>query len=148
MNREEKKQRLTAAIRAWTHFDNLVESLNQQATNNRRLREEQEAETIPLLKDLGLSKTKFQITGATLQLATQRNTEHLTWGYLEKEIPAWIASQRLPPAYAESLMEWLQSHREVKETEYIKKTKTQAPHSQDPQTQNPQIHDLKPHSHK
>lgn len=124
MNREEKKQRLTAAIRAWTHFDNLVESLNQQATNNRRLRDEQEAETIPLLKDLGLSKTKFQITGATLQMATQRNTEHLTWSYLEKEIPAWIASQHLPSSHAESLMEWLQSHREVKETEYIKKTKT------------------------
>lgn len=131
MDREAKKQRLTAAIRAWTHFDNMVESFNQQATNNRVLRDEQEAEAIALLKDLGLSKTKIQVSGATLQMATQRNSAHLTWGYLEKEIPAWISSQRLPTAQAESLMEWLQSHREVKETEYIKKMKTSPQQKQD-----------------
>jgi hypothetical protein len=119
---QDLKTRLSAAIRRWTHFDNLVESFNQQVANNRELREKEEQDAIRLLKDLGMTKTKLQISGATLQLSTSRNSAPLTWGYLEKEIPAWCASQRLPPTHATSLIEWLQTHREVKESEFLKKS--------------------------
>jgi hypothetical protein len=118
----DRKQRLITTIRRWTHYDNMVESLNQQAANARELRDKEEQEAIQLLKELGMSKTKLQISGATLQLSTRRNSAQLTWGYLEKEIPAWCASQRLTPTQAANLTEWLQTHREVKEMEFLRKS--------------------------
>ena len=116
------KQRLVAAIRGWVHMDNLAESHQRQAINARTVRAKHETEAIGLMRQLGLTKSKIQVSGAELHLASHRTVAPLSWKYLEREVPAWAASVRLPAEQARGLLKWLQEHREYKETEELEKT--------------------------
>jgi hypothetical protein len=116
------KSRLVAAIRGWVHMDNLAESHQRQAMNARAVRAKHEAEAIGLMRQLGLTKSKIQVSGAELHLASHRTVAPLSWKYLEREVPAWLASARLPPDHAKSLLKWLQEHREYRESEELEKT--------------------------
>ena len=115
------KQKLIQSIRGWVHMENLAESLNHQATNARRLRSQHEDDAIGLIKQLGLSKSTIQISGASLQLASRKEKGTLSWTYLEKEVPEWAVHAGISPEKAAGLLKWLQEHREAKETEYLKK---------------------------
>ena len=115
------KQKLIQSIRGWVHMENLAESLNHQATNARRLRSQHEDDAIGLIKQLGLSKSTIQISGASLQLAARKEKGTLSWTYLEKEVPEWASHAGVSPEKAAGLLKWLQEHREAKETEYLKK---------------------------
>lgn len=117
----EPKQRLIQSIRGWVHMENLAESLNHQATNARKLRAQHEADAIGLIKQLGLSKSTIQISGASLQLSSRKEKGALSWTYLEKEVPDWASHAGIPAEKAGSLLKWLQEHREAKDTEYLKK---------------------------
>lgn len=125
------KQQLITSIRGWMHMDNLVESFNRQATNARQLRSKHEENAVGLMKQMGLSASTIQVSGASLQLKKSKATEGLTWAYLEREIPAWSTQARLTPEQAASLLKWLHDRREVRETEYLKKT-LDAPKGQAP----------------
>lgn len=103
-------------------MDNLAESFSHQASNARHVRAKHEADAIALMKQLGLAESTIQVSGATLQLIKKTTPGGLTWGYLEKEIPAWATRSGLTPAQSQSLLTWLQAHREPKETEYLKKS--------------------------
>jgi hypothetical protein len=104
-------------------MDNLIENLNQQANNARTLRTKHEEEIIRLMKQLGLSGSKIQVGGgAELQLARRKTQSDLSWGYLEREVPAWAARSGVPALQSAALLKWLQEHRETREKEYIKKT--------------------------
>jgi hypothetical protein len=116
------KQQLITSIRGWMHMDNLVETFNRQATNARQLRAKHEETSIALMKQMGLAASTIQVSGASLQLKKSKNTEGLTWGFLEREIPAWATQARLTPEQTASLLRWLHDRREVRETEYLKKT--------------------------
>jgi len=116
------KQRLVAAIRGWVHMDNLAESHQRQAINARAVRAKHEAEAIDLMKQLGLTKSKIQVSGAELHLSSHRSVMPLSWKYLEREVPAWAASARLSADQARGLLKWLQEHREYKESEGLEKT--------------------------
>ena len=118
------KERLVGAIRSWVHMDNLVENFNKQASNARTLRTKHETDAIQLMKQLGLTASTIQISGATLQLKRQKKSGDLTWGYLEKEIAAWCASAGVPVARGQSLFKWLQDHREQRETDVLTKLTT------------------------
>ena len=115
------KQKLIQSIRGWVHMENLAETLNHQATNARKLRSKHEEDAIVLIKQLGLSKSKIQISGASLQLAVKKEKGTLSWTFLEKEVPAWAAKSGIPAEKAAGLLVWLQEHREAKDTEYLKK---------------------------
>lgn len=115
------KQRLITAVRGYVHMDNLVESFNAQAANAREVRAKHEEDVITLMKQLGLQKSTLQISGGTLQLTQRRTPAGLTWGYLEREIPAWATSAGLKPNQVAGLLKWLQDHREIKEVETLKK---------------------------
>ena len=115
------KQKLIQSIRGWVHMENLAESLNHQATNARRLRAQHEDDAIGLIKQLGLSKSTIQISGASLQLAARKEKGTLSWTYLEKEVPEWASHAGVSSEKAAGLLKWLQEHREAKETEYLKK---------------------------
>lgn len=115
------KQKLIQSIRGWVHMENLAESLNHQATNARRLRSQHEDDAIGLIKQLGLSKSTIQISGASLQLSARKEKGALSWTYLEKEVPEWASHAGIAPEKAAGLLKWLQEHREAKETEYLKK---------------------------
>jgi hypothetical protein len=115
------KQRLITAVRSYVHMDNLVESFNVQATNARELRNKHETDAIDLMKQLGLQKSTLQISGGTLQLTERRTPSALSWGYLEREVPAWATSAGLRPNQAAALLAWLHDHREIKTTEVLKK---------------------------
>lgn len=117
------KQELVTAIRGWVHMDNLVESFNRQATNARQLRAKHETDAIRLIKQLGLNASQIQVSGgATLQLATRRSSETLTWSFLEREAHAWAEHAGLTPTQSAGLIKWLHEHRDSKSTEYLKKS--------------------------
>jgi hypothetical protein len=118
------KARLVQAVRGYIHMDNLVENLNTQATNARELRTKHETEAIGLIKQLGLSSSTIQVSGAQLQVSKKKEPAGLTWTYLEREIPAWATRNGVSATQAASLIKWLQDHREIKEREQLKKTKT------------------------
>jgi hypothetical protein len=103
-------------------MDNLAESFTTQANNARTLRAKHEADAIATMKQLGMAGSTIQVSGATLQIQKRRSAGTLTWGYLEREIPVWATKAGLTPAQAASLMDWLQTHRDSKETEGLKKT--------------------------
>jgi len=115
------KQRLVQSIRGWVHMENLAESLNHQATNARKLRSQHETDAIGLIKQLGLTKSTIQISGASLQLAARKEKGGLTWAYLEKEIPEWASHAGVSIEKTAALLKWLHEHRESKESEYLKK---------------------------
>ena len=116
------KSRLVTAIRAYVHMDNLAETHARQATNAREARARHEAEAIGLMREMGLTGSTIQISGATLSLAHQRTPGSLTWGYLEREVPAWATRSGVSAAQAAGLLKWLREHRDIKESDYLKKT--------------------------
>jgi hypothetical protein len=116
------KARLVAAIRGWVHMDNLAESHQRQAINARTVRAKHESDAVGLMKQLGLTKSKIQISGAELHLASHRTVTPLSWKYLEREVPAWAKETRLSAEQSRSLLKWLQDHREYKESEELEKT--------------------------
>lgn len=120
----EDRAKLTSAVRSWVHMDNLIETLNKQASNARELRTKHESEAIALIHKLGLRASTIQISGATLTVRNQRRGGDLTWGYLEREVPAWCQKSGLPAAKSAELLEWLQTHRDVREVEVIHKSRT------------------------
>jgi hypothetical protein len=116
------KQQLITAIRGWIHMDNLAESFHKQTTNARQLRSQHEENAIGLMKQMGLTSSTIQVSGASLQMKKSKTAEGLTWGYLEREIPAWGTQARLTPEQVASLLKWLHEHREMRETEFLKKS--------------------------
>lgn len=124
---KDQKQRLIDSIRGWIHMDNLLENHNAQAANARTLRTKHEMEAISLMKQMRLDKSTIQVSGASLTLQRKSAPGSLTWTYLEKEIPAWATSSGISAAQSQSLLKWLQEHREVKETESLKKSGPKTP---------------------
>ena len=120
----DKRSQLVSAIRAYVHMDNLAETHARQATNAREARTRHETEAIGLMREMGLSDSTIQISGATLSLAHQRTPGTLTWGYLEKEVPTWATQAGVSAAQAAGLLRWLREHRDIKESDYLKKTVT------------------------
>jgi hypothetical protein len=104
-------------------MDNLVENLNTQAANARELRSKHETEAIGLIKQLGLTASTIQVSGAQLQVASKKESAGLSWTYLEREVPAWATRNGINPTQVASLMTWLKDHRDVKESEHLKKMK-------------------------
>jgi len=118
----DQKQRLIDSIRGWIHMDNLLENHTAQASNARTLRAKHEADAIELMKQMRLDKSTIQVSGASLSLQKKATPSTLTWGYLEKEIPTWAAHTGISVAQGQSLIRWLHDHREIKESESLKKT--------------------------
>ena len=112
------KKQLGDAIRNWIHTDNLIESLSHQVSNARAVRTKHEAEAIRLIKELRLENSTIKVSGATLHFTKRKVTSGLTWGYLDREITAWATKSNIQ---AQSLMAWLQGHRETTEVESLKK---------------------------
>jgi hypothetical protein len=115
------KARLVAAIRAYVHMDNLAETHARQAANARVARAKAEADAIALMKEMGLSGSTIQVSGASLQIIKKKSSSGLTWGYLEKEVPAWATRAGLTASQSAGLVEWLHTHRETKEVEVLRK---------------------------
>jgi hypothetical protein len=123
----EAKQKLIEAIRGWVHMDNLYENHAAQASNARALRAKYEKEAITLMKQLHLEASTIQISGGSLALQKRATPTSLSWGYLNKEIPAWATSTGISPTQSQSLLRWLHEHRESKEVESLKKVGLKPP---------------------
>ena len=115
------KSRLVAAIRAYVHMDNLAETHARQAANARAARAKAETDAIALMKEMRLENSTIQVSGASLQITKKKTAGGLTWGYLEREVPAWASRSGLSASQSAELLRWLHSHRETKETEVLKK---------------------------
>jgi len=116
------KSQLVTAIRSFVHMDNVVETHARQAANAREARARYETDAIRLMREMGLTNSTIQISGAALSLAHQRTPGSLTWGYLEREVPAWAAHTGVTATQSASLLQWLRDHRDIKEADYLKKT--------------------------
>jgi hypothetical protein len=117
----DQRSRLVRAIRGWIHMDNIAETHQRQAMQAREIRTKHELEAVTLMKEMSLTKSTIQVSGARLQLANKKTSGALTWGYLDREVAAWASQAHLSPTQSASLVKWLHDHREVKETEYLKK---------------------------
>ena len=117
----DQRSRLVRAIRGWVHMDNIAETHQRQAMQAREIRTKHELEAVTLIKEMSLTKSTIQVSGARLQLANKKTSGALTWGYLDREVTAWASQAHLSPTQSASLVKWLHDHREVKETEYLKK---------------------------
>ena len=124
---KDPKQRLIDAIRGWIHMDNLLENHNAQAANARTLKNKHEADAIALMKQMRLDKSTIQVSGASLTLQKKATPGALSWTYLEKEIPAWATRTGITAVQSQSLIKWLHDHRELKETESLKKSGLKTP---------------------
>ena len=124
---KDPKQRLIDSIRGWIHMDNLLENHSAQAANARALRLKHEIDAIALMKQMRLDKSTIQVSGASLTLQRKSTPGSLTWTYLEKEIPAWATRSGISAVQSQSLLKWLQEHREAKETESLKKSGSKTP---------------------
>jgi hypothetical protein len=112
---------LVDAVRHWVHFDNLSESLNKQVTNARSMRTSFEEKILKILDSTGMPNAVLQITGATLQRATRAKSVDLSWTYLETNLHDYYKSKGRADETA-AVLEFLQSRRSVKTTDYLKKT--------------------------
>lgn len=138
-------EQLKKAIREWIHADNLVESFTAQANNARQARARHEAEALTLMKRLGYTeKTQLRVSGGTIQMATRRTPGDLTWGMLERELPAWATRTGIPAATASGLVGWLQTHRGTKEMDFLKLTPTPAPTPTSGPATAPKVRERKP----
>ena len=117
------KSQLVAAIRSFVHMDNLAETHARQATNAREARARHEEDAIRLMRQMGMATSTIQVSGVvSLALAHQRTPGSLTWGYLEREVPAWASRSGVSTAQAAELLQWLRDNRDMKESDYLKKT--------------------------
>jgi hypothetical protein len=73
------------------------------------------------MKEMGLSASTIQVSGASLQITKKKSSSGLTWGYLEREVPAWATRAGLTASQSAGLLQWLQAHRETKEVEMLRK---------------------------
>ncbi len=112
-------EELTEAVRKWVYFDNLGEEFYRQAQTAREKKAQYEEKIISLLNSRGMADTSIKVSGATLQRATRREYEDLTWKYLERELAA--APKTAPP---QTIIEHLKNKRAVRNVDYIKKTVT------------------------
>jgi hypothetical protein len=124
---KDPKQRLIDSIRGWIHMDNLVENHAVQAANARALRAKHEKDAIELMKQMRLDKSTIQVSGASLTLQKKTAPGALTWTFLEREISAWATRAGISAAQSQSLVKWLHDHREIKETESLKKSGLKTP---------------------
>lgn len=117
------KSSLVSAIRSYVHMDNLAETHARQAANAREERARHEADAIRLMRQMGIAGSTIQISGGvSLSLEHQCAPGALTWGYLEREVPAWATRSGVSAGQAAALLQWLRDHRGVKESDYLKKT--------------------------
>lgn len=104
-------------------MDNLVESFNRQSINAQRLRAKHEKEAVTLIKQLGLTGSKIQVSGGvTLQLTQRSEPSPLSWALLEKELPA----AGLSPQKVNAIISRLQAATVISSTtaEHLCKTST------------------------
>jgi len=121
MSEADTKRLLGEAVRSWIHMDNLCENHAVQASNAREMRAKHEQDAITYIKALKYEKSTIQVSGAVLELQTKSVASAPTWGFLEKEIAAWSATSGVTSAQTQSLLKWLQAHREIKEIEHLRK---------------------------
>ena len=74
------------------------------------------------MKQMRLEKSVIQVSGASLSIQRKSAPAVLSWGYLEKEIAAWATHSGIGATKSLSLIRWLHEHREIKQTESLKKT--------------------------
>lgn len=121
MSEADTKRLLGEAVRSWIHMDNLCENHAVQASKAREMRAKHEQDAITYIKALNYEKSTIQVSGAVLELQTKSVASAPTWGFLEKEIAAWSATSGVTSAQTQSLLKWLQAHREIKEVEHLRK---------------------------
>jgi hypothetical protein len=110
---------LATSVRQWVHFDNVAENLNKQLANVRALRSQYETKVIEILTHQNLRNATLRVTGATIQCASRTKPTDLTWSFLEEYLHEYFGTRRDETS---DILQFLQSRRNVKTVEYLKKT--------------------------
>jgi hypothetical protein len=113
---------LVEAVRHYVHFDNLAEALNKQVANARTMRGQYETKILTNLESTGMKNAVLQINGATLQRASRSQANPLSWGFLEDQLHAYYAANPSRGDETTSILNFLQTRRGSKTTDYLKKT--------------------------
>jgi hypothetical protein len=119
---------LSDAVRHWVHFDNLSETLTKQVTNARTMRSKYEDKVLTILDSMPIKNVALEINGATLVKATKKESSNLSWTLLEKALHEYYKTKGRTDE-TDALIEHIQTCREVKIIEFLKKSTPTAPGS-------------------
>lgn len=126
---------LTKWIQSWVHYDNLASAHSRQATNARKLRDENEEMVIKALVGTPNEKMIIQIHSGRLQIVDDRYIQPLTLGRLEEFLGEYFATRQRTPTLdtpekeTAAVMKFIREHRSTQVSKKLKKSSnaSQAP---------------------
>ena len=119
---------LTKWIQSWVHYDNLASAHSRQATNARKLRDENEGNVIKALVGTPNEKMIIQIHSGRLQIVDDRYIQPLTLGRLEEFLGEYYASRQRNPTLdtpekeTAAVMKFIREHRSTQVSKKLKKS--------------------------
>lgn len=115
------QQRLQQAVRAWVHFDNLVNTFNKQATNARTQKAIHEKEVQDILHAMQQQNAILEVNGAKLQFQRKETKSNLSWSWLQDQLRSWFISPESKGKGNQELFKFLQDRRSVKISESLER---------------------------
>jgi hypothetical protein len=119
---------LTKWVQSWVHYDNLASAHSRQATNARKLRDEQEDSIIKTLAGTPNEKMIIQIHSGRLQIVEDRYIQPLTLGRLEEFLGEYFTSRQRSPTLdtpekeTTAVMKFIREHRSTQVSKKLKKS--------------------------
>ncbi len=119
---------LTKWIQSWVHYDNLASAHSRQATNARKLRDENEEHVIKALAGTPNEKMIIQIHSGRLQIVEDRHVQPLTLGRLEEFLGEYFATRQRSPMLdtpekeTAAVMKFIREHRSTQISKKLKKS--------------------------
>lgn len=123
---------LTKWIQSWVHYDNLASAHSRQATNARKLRDENEDSIIKALVGTSNEKMIIQIHSGRLQIVDDRYIQPLTLGRLEEFLGEYYASRQRSPTLdtpekeTAAVMKFIREHRSTQVSKKLRKSSNAA----------------------
>ena len=125
-------EQLTKWIQSWVHYDNLASAHSRQATNARKLRDENEENVIKSLVGTPNEKMIIQIHSGRLQIVDDRYVQPLTLGRLEEFLGEYFATRQRSPTLdtpekeTAAVMKFIREHRSTQVSKKLKKSSNAA----------------------
>jgi hypothetical protein len=115
---------LATLVRHYVHYDNLTNTYSKQATAARKLKDDFEDKVIQLLRTQHMDNAIIQVSGATLQLSSQKSTPSFTMPRLKQYLHQYYAQKGTGVDETDQLIRYLnlQKQNDTQEVACLKKT--------------------------
>ncbi len=115
---------LSTLVRHYVHYDNLTNTYSKQATAARKLRDDFEDRVIQTLRSQHMDNAIIQVSGATLQLSSQKSTPSFTMPRLKQYLHQYFAQKGTGVDETDQIVRFLhlQKQNDTQEVACLKKT--------------------------